>query len=101
MARTLPQHKALYDQFLDPRYPHPGMDGQTVEAFERFHQERLAEIPNEGAPAEGYFYNTHMGAYVRSLDEAKYHLIQAKLAFFHKRTLVENPQGVVETSEKK
>lgn len=59
------------------------------------------EIPNEGAPAEGYFYNTHMGAYVRSLDEAKYHLIQAKLAFFHKRTLVENPQGVVETSEKK
>jgi hypothetical protein len=84
MARTLPQHKVQYDRFLNPGYSEEGLAtawGSTNKSFEDFHQARLNEIPDEGTPAEGYLYNSHMGAYVRSLDVAKYHFIQAKLAF--------------------
>jgi hypothetical protein len=53
--------------------------------FEAFSQERINELPDEGAPAEPYLYSSHMGAFVRTLDQAKDHFLKAKIAFYAKR----------------
>lgn len=53
--------------------------------FQAFQNECLAEIPDAGMPADGYMFNSYMGNFVRSLDEAKDHFLKAKLAFYAKR----------------
>ena len=87
MARTTPQHKAQYMNFIDPDYAKvTQVNGwEIAKTFEAFTQERLNEIPDEGSPADGYMFNSHIGAFVRSLDEAKDHFLKGKLAFFAKR----------------
>lgn len=87
MARTVPQHKAQYQQFIDPDYAKvPSVNGwEIAKTFEAFAQERINELPDEGAPGDPYMYNSHMGAFVRTLDEAKDHFLKAKLAFYAKR----------------
>jgi site-specific DNA-adenine methylase len=87
MARTLPTHKVNYSHFVDPDYARVTQvnSRETAKTFEAFNQERLAEIPDEGAPKDAYKYATHMGAYVRALDDAKENFIKAKLAFYAPR----------------
>jgi hypothetical protein len=84
---ALAAHKKLYANFIDPNYKHvEQVSGwETAKTFEAFQQARLDEIPNEGAPADSYMYNTHMGNFVRTLDQAKDAFVKAKLAFFAER----------------
>jgi hypothetical protein len=87
MARTLPQHKSNYASFIDPNYQKvPEVNGwEIAKKFQAFQDSIIATIPDEGTPADAYMYNTHMGAFVRSLDEAKDHSVKASLAFYAKR----------------
>jgi hypothetical protein len=86
MARTTPQHKAQYQRFIDPNYARvEQVNGwEIAKTFEAFAQARLDELPDEGAPASNYLYASHMGAFVRTLDQAKDHFVKAKLAFYAK-----------------
>ncbi len=87
MARTRPRHKAQYDNFIHPNY------GQTddvneieiTKVFQRLSDDLIQQIPDEGEPADGYMYNSHMGAFLRTLDQAKDHYVKALLAFWLKR----------------
>lgn len=87
MARTTPQHKALYASFIDTAYGKVDQvnEAEAAKTFQSFLDARLAEIPDDGAPADGYKYNTHMGAFARALDEAKDHFVKGKTAFYAKR----------------
>jgi|SRR5688500_2223068 len=87
MARTLQNHKEQYKGFIKPDYAPVAQvnGGEIAGAFEAFSQARFAEIPDEGTPADGYMYNSHMGAFVRTLDQAKDHWLKGKLAFYAKR----------------
>lgn len=76
MAGALPSNSRVCLLLLPHPPPHPPP---------AFQDERLAELPDEPAPADAYMYNTHMGAFVRSLDQAKDHWLKAKLAFYAKR----------------
>jgi hypothetical protein len=61
MARTIPQHKASYFGFIDPNYAKVNqVNGwEIAKKFEAFSQTCLDEIPDEGAPADGYRRNAH------------------------------------------
>src|SRR5687767_8674888 len=87
MARVIPQHKQNYVNFIDPNYAKVSQvsGSEIAKEFQALQDSCLAQIPDEGAPADGYKYNTHMGAFARSLDEAKDHYIKGKLAFYAKR----------------
>jgi hypothetical protein len=87
MARTVPQHKANFVSFIDPDYAKVNeVNGwQIAKTFQAFQDTLVATIPDEGAPADPYMWNSHMGAFTRSLDEAKDHFVKGKLAFFAKR----------------
>jgi hypothetical protein len=80
-------HKSNYARFVNPDYARvEQVNGYaSAQQFQQFLDALLAELPDEGAPADGYMYNSHMGALVRTLDEAKDHWIKAKLAFYAKR----------------
>lgn len=85
MARTL-QHKSQYYRFIDPNYARvEQVNGwEIAKKFEAFSKECIDQIPDEGAPANAYGFNSHMGAFVRTLDQAKDHFVKAKLAFYAK-----------------
>ncbi len=87
MSRTQPQHKANYANFINPDYERvAAVDGYALaQQFQAFQDVCMAQIPDEGAPADSYMFNTHMGAFVRALDEAKDHFVKGKLAFYAKR----------------
>ena len=83
----VPPHKTNFSQYIEPNYGYVKEvnPGQTREKFQAFLDELLALIPDEGAPADGYMYNAHMGSFVRHLDEAKNDFVCAQLAFYAKR----------------
>lgn len=87
MARSLPQHKQNFAGFVVPNYAAVAEvnSWEIGQRFQRFMDECMAQIPDEGAPADGYMYNTHMGQFARSLDEAKDHFVKGSLAFYAKR----------------
>ena len=87
MARTRPQHKENYDSFITPGYRLvPQVDAPAVATqFQAFLDACMTQVPDEGKPADGYLYNTHMGAFCRSLDEAHDHFTKGLLAFYAKR----------------
>lgn len=86
MARTLPQHKTNYAGFVDPHYLLTPVDPKAWrQKFQAFSDSCFDEIPDEGQPADAYMYNTHMGAFVRALDEAKDHFVKGFMAFCAKR----------------
>jgi hypothetical protein len=87
MARTVPAHKANFTKFIDPDYAKvPEVSGwEIAKTFEIFNQQRLDEFPDDRTPKDPYMYNTHMGAYVRALDEAKDHFLKGRLAFYAAR----------------
>jgi hypothetical protein len=87
MARSIPQHKQNYVSFIDPDYAKVSqVNGwEIAKEFQAFQDTCFEQIPDEGAPADGYKYNSHMGAFVRSLDEAKDHFLKGKLAFYARR----------------
>lgn len=84
---SVPPHKALYAQFVDPAYQYvPDVNGQAIaKEFQTFVDALMDTIPNEGMPADSYMYSSHMGAFVRTLDQAKDHFVKTKLAFYAKR----------------
>lgn len=94
MARTSPQHKAQYERFIDPHYAHvPQVDpGAERRRFQDVLDKCLADLPDEGTPADQYEYSTHMGAFVRTLDQAKDHWVKALLAFYAARGSASPPQ---------
>ena len=82
-----PDHKRTYDNFIAPKYSEED-ESKLVEIeeiyankFQAFMDQLIADIPDEGKPANGYLYNTHAGAFVRALDEAKDHYVKARKAF--------------------
>jgi len=87
MARTIPQHKQNFARFIEPAYAKVAeVNGSEIEKqFQAFQDECFKQIPDEGQPADPYMYNSHMGNFVRSLDEAKDHFVKGKLAFYAKR----------------
>lgn len=86
MARTTPQHKIGFS-FINPDYAKvEQVNGYEIaKQFQSFADDCMKQIPDEGQPADGYMYNSHIGAFVRSLDEAKDHFVKGKLAFYAKR----------------
>ena len=85
MARTFTvPHKVNYQSFINPNYAKVNeVNGwEIAKEFQAFEDRCLEQIPDEGAPKSSYLYNSHMGAFARSLDEAKDHFVKAKLAFF-------------------
>lgn len=54
----------------------------------------LATLPNDGAPADGYAYASHMGAALRALDHATDELLKARRSFYR-------AQGGATTTTKK
>jgi hypothetical protein len=76
-------HKRNHYNFLDPDY----QDSSKVNAaeerkvFNDFLNAMLDRIPNEGEPKSSYLYNSHMGNFVRLLDNAKDEYVKAKLAY--------------------
>jgi hypothetical protein len=91
MARTVPQHKAQYAQFIAPGYREDVLvkvdEEATAGEFQRFSDACFAQLPDEGKPADPYLYSSHAGAFVRALDQAKDHWVKAKLSFYGERTL--------------
>jgi hypothetical protein len=87
MSRTIQQHKSNFDSFINPNYAKVDqVNGwEIAKQFQAFQDECIKGIPDEGVPADGYMYNSHMGNFVRSLDEAKDHFVKAKSAFYAKR----------------
>jgi len=81
------RHKALYANFINPEYAYVDqVNGYEIaERFQAFADACMATIPDEGEPADGYMYNTHMGKFLRDLDTAKDHFLKASLAFHAKR----------------
>ena len=53
--------------------------------FERFLRERLDRIPHDKEPADAYAYNSHMGAFLRALDQAKDEYLKAVHAYYAAR----------------
>lgn len=92
-AAAAPPHKANYIQFIDPDYERVAEvnGGEIAQQFQAFANELMARLPDAGTPADGYMYGAHMGAYVRSLDEAKDHFVKAMLAFYAKRNHLKRP----------
>ena len=81
---SAPAHKRLYADFVEPNYKRTeavDVDAERAE-FQGFLTACLARIPNEPEAAKnGYAYNAHMGAFVRTLDVAKDHFVKALLAY--------------------
>lgn len=80
-------HKRNFLKYIDPGY-------ETVEKvkvatwraeFQKFMDTCMAEIPNEGEPKDAYAYNSHLGQFTRSLDNAKDEFIKALLAYHYAR----------------
>lgn len=84
---AIARHKELYRSFVNPDYKRvTEVNGfETAKQFQAFQDACVAEIPDAGEPADSYMYASHMGNFVRSLDEAKDHFVKAKLAFYAKR----------------
>lgn len=77
-------HKKNFVGFVNPDYARvEQVSGYAIAVkVEAFNAELLKLIPDEGAPADAYMYNAHMGAFARALDEAKDHFVKANLAFY-------------------
>ena len=78
------QHKRNFIQFIEPEYAHvEKVDPAAFRAkFQKFMNECLEEIPDNGAPLDGYGYNAHMGNFARLLDSAKDEFVKASFAFY-------------------
>ena len=72
-----PQRAAVSADVFDPR--------EESAMFERFLRERLDRIPNDKEPADAYAYNSHMGAFLRALDQAKDEYLKAVHAYYAAR----------------
>jgi hypothetical protein len=85
MARTQPvAHKKNMIDFFDETRLESLANVGMLQRYEKllvFHRSLVAQIPDEGTPVNPYAYNTHAGAYVRALDEARYHFEEALVAF--------------------
>ncbi len=79
-------HKKQYENYIDPQYGQvTHVNVQEIRAsFQKFADECMTRIPDTGAPQELYFYNSHMGAFLRALDHAKDEFVKAALAFHAK-----------------
>lgn len=82
-------HKRNYIGYIHPQRT-PVADDVFDEAlesveFELFLQERLDNIPDDKEPADAYAYNSHMGAFLRALDQAKDEYSKAVRAYYAAR----------------
>jgi hypothetical protein len=83
--------KAKYQKFVDPNYAHVSqVNGQNIAAyFEACLNDLLDFLPDAPVSAanggDPYMFESHMGAFVRTLDEAKDHFVKASLAYYAKR----------------
>lgn len=86
------RHKESYRSFINPDYARVSeVNGYALaKEFQEFADRLFSQLPDVGEPADGYMYNSHMGAFVRSLDEAKDHFVKGALAFYTKRGSAEN-----------
>ena len=77
------QHKRNFLQFIEPEYEYAKEVNPAAfrVKFQKFMNECLEEIPDDGSPKNGYAYNAHMGNFARLLDSAKDELVKAVLAF--------------------
>lgn len=80
-------HKRNYIGYIHPRRAAPPVaaafdDDAVSAAFEQFLQARLADIPDGKDPADAYPYASHMGAFLRALDQAKDEYIKAVRAYY-------------------
>lgn len=82
-----PKHKENFVSFINPSYRKVDeVNGfEIAKQFQTFQDLCFAQIPNEGTPADGNMYNSHMGAFVRSLDVDKDEFLKGSLAFYAKR----------------
>lgn len=80
-------HKANLVHFIDPNYEHvSSVDARAIATqFQAFCDTLIQNVPDAGAPADAYMFNSHAGAMLRSLDEAKDHYVKMMLAFYAKR----------------
>ena len=88
--KSLPAHKRNFTDFIEPKYERVESvsPGAERDRFQKFLDECLASVPDDGTPADGYMYNAHMGSFVRHLDIAKDEYVKARLAFHAKRKFV-------------
>lgn len=83
----LPDHKRNFDKFISTEYQYRSeVDTIAIKTmFQEFHNNLMEMIPNDKPPADGYMYNSHMGALCRELDGAKNSFISGLLAYYEKR----------------
>jgi hypothetical protein len=82
MSKRLKPDFSIYMNFIDPKYQSPIPNvAEYREKFNIFFNE-LVEHLQEGEPEteNAYLFNTHMGSFVRHLDQAKDAYFKALLA---------------------
>ncbi len=80
-------HKKKYDRFIEPNYASLNVVNVLFlrDEFQKFADDVMRHVPDEGKPADAHMYNTHMTQFHLALDNAKDHFVKALLAFHSER----------------